>query len=134
MNEHQDTHQTNQHNSDSTSSERGSKNMIAAATYLLFFLPFVTGSMGDEYVKYHFKQSLGFLIFAGFLRGFMAFLLGPPQFLYDLGGGILSNLLLQPIHIVLLILLGLGAFNAYSGNKKPLPLIGEYAERAFSNL
>jgi len=98
---------------------------LAAAAYFLFFLPLLTNAKKDAFVQYHVRQGAGFFITAASLRGILAALAGPP---YTPFGALLSNVLLQPAHLVLIILLGFGLWNVFNGDMKPLPVIGKYAE------
>jgi len=100
-----------------------SKNTIAVLTYPIFFLPWLTSMKNDDFVKYHFRQALGLFLTAVILQSFLALLSGP--FFYYF---------LQPLRIGILVFLGYGMYNAYKGEKKPLWVIGEYADRAFKNL
>ena len=108
---------------------RKNNSLLAAASYIIFFLPLLTPEKNDEFVRYHMIQSIGFIIFAFVLRGFLAFLGGPP---YTSLGSMLSWLLFQPAHVILIALLVLGMYNAYRGEKRPLPIIGKYIEKIAS--
>jgi len=102
--------------------------LIAASAYIMFFIPLLTGAKKDKFVEYHTKQGIGFFIFAATLRGILAALGGPPYIAF---GSTLSSLLLQPAHLVLIVLMVLGIMNASKGETKPLPVIGKYADRLF---
>jgi uncharacterized membrane protein len=99
---------------------------LAAIAYVLFFVPLLAKAKSDKFVEYHTKQGIGFFIFAAALRGVLAALGGPP---YVRFGSTLSALLLQPAHLVLIVLIVIGMANAFKGETKPLPVIGKYAEK-----
>jgi len=99
---------------------------LAASAYFVFFLPLLTSAKKDKFVQYHVRQGAGFFITAASLRGILAAIAGPP---YTSLGSTLSNLLLHPVHLILIILCVLGVLNAFRGETKPLPVIGKYAEK-----
>ena len=102
--------------------------VLAASSYVCFVIPLLTKYRNDKLVRYHIKQGVGFFIANMFLRGLVMSVAGPP---YTIFGGILSELLLQPVYLVLIIFFVLGVINSLRGNMKPLPLIGKYADRIF---
>jgi uncharacterized membrane protein len=88
---------------------------MAIVAYIVFFIPLLTEAKNDEFVKYHVKQ--GMVLFVAW---FAAAIVGAIPFF----GWILAQWLM----LAVLILLVIGIMNAYNGKKKPLPLIGKYAD------
>ena len=92
------------------------KKLLAIVAYLIFFLPLLTESRDDQYVKFHVKQ--GFVLF-------LAFAVQTIFGIIPVIGTIAAPVLL----VINLILLIIGIVNAARGKEKPLPLIGELADR-----
>jgi len=89
---------------------------MAVIAYIVFFIPLLTESKNDPFVKYHVKQGLTL-----FIAGVIVWLI--MNVIPILG------LLIAPIlNIILLVLLVLGIINAAKGLEKPLPLIGQFAD------
>jgi uncharacterized membrane protein len=89
---------------------------MAVVAYIIFFVPLLTESKNDPFVKYHVKQGLVL-----FLAGVAVWLIMNviPVF----------GLLIGPIlDIVLIVLLVMGIINAVNGVQKPLPIIGKFAD------
>jgi len=85
---------------------------MAIVAYILFFVPLLTDAKKDPFVKYHVKQGL-VLFIAGFIAGFVTWI----PFI-----GWLIGIFVFVIWII-------GISNAASGKKKPLPVIGQLAEK-----
>jgi len=89
---------------------------MAFVAYIFFVIPLLTDSKNDPFVKYHVKQSLGLLI---------AWIAISIFSIVPLIGWVFGPILA----IAVLVLWVLGVMNALQGEQKPLPLIGEYAEK-----
>ncbi len=89
---------------------------MAVLAYIIFFVPLLTDAKDDPYVKYHVKQGL-VLFIAWVLTG--VFNMVP----------VIGWFLAPIVYLVLLVLLIMGILNAVNGNKKPLPLIGQFADK-----
>jgi uncharacterized membrane protein len=89
---------------------------MAVVAYILFFVPLLTEDKNDPFVKYHVKQ--GLVLFVAAVAN-MIFAMVP------LIGWMLAPL----ISIGLLILVVVGIINAVNGEQKPLPVIGQYADK-----
>ena len=89
---------------------------MAIVAYIIFFIPLLTGAhKTSPFVKYHTNQ--GILLFGlGVIYGILSAILGA---IFWVLGTILGFLSLG-----ILALLIYGAYNAYNGQMKPLPLIG----------
>ena len=97
---------------------------MAALAYVMFFIPLLTNSKNDPFVKFHVKQSLVLLIVSiGWnLSGrFLAYL--------PVIGWIVGGLVGTVISILLLILWVKGLINALNGKQEELPVIGKYASQ-----
>jgi uncharacterized membrane protein len=98
-----------------TTQKKGKNIGMAVIAYIVFFVPLLTESKNDPFVKYHVKQGL-VLFIAGIISWLVINVLP------------LIGLLVAPIlNIALLFLLILGIINAAKGVEKPLPLIGRFA-------
>ena len=108
-----------------TSSGSKSKNTtMAALAYVLFFIPLLTESKSDPFVKFHVKQSLVLLIVSigwSLCSRFFAYL--------PVIGWIVGGLVGTVISILLLILWIKGLMNALNGKQEELPVIGKYASQ-----
>lgn len=89
---------------------------MAIVAYLIFFIPLLTDAKDEPFVKYHVKQ--GIVLFIAWIAVW-AFSMVP----------ILGWLLAIPLNLLLLVLMILGILNALNGQEKPLPLIGQYADK-----
>ena len=98
---------------------------MAVLAYFLFFLPLLTDAKKDAFVRFHVRQSLGLLITFFALRMVTIFLISP--LFYILGA--LFGLVLMATNLFLLVLFVMGVMNASKGEKKPLPVIGEFADK-----
>ena len=97
---------------------------IAAATYLVFFLPRILGEREDQLLRYHMKQALGLLIVALALQGAMTIVLYWFPSFYNL-----RLLMVWAIRAFLIYEVAVGMQGALRGEQKPLPYIGSRAER-----
>jgi uncharacterized membrane protein len=94
---------------------------MAVIAYILFFIPLITDSKDEPFVKFHVKQSLiNFCVYMGF-----SILRYTP-----LIGTILWRLT-PIIALVYIVFVVLGIVNALNKEQKELPLIGKYAEKVF---
>jgi uncharacterized membrane protein len=89
---------------------------MAVVAYLLFFVPLLTDAKNDPFVKFHVKQAIILLI--GWL---VSVIIGQVPVL----GWTISFVM----GVGILILLLMGIINALNGEEKPLPIIGQYAEK-----
>jgi uncharacterized membrane protein len=87
---------------------------MAAIAYIIFFVPLLTDSKDDPFVKFHVKQSLLLWILA-----LINSIIGRIPFI-----GLISILL----GFGILVLWILGLMNALNGKTEPVPLVGQYAE------
>ena len=88
---------------------------LAIVAYILFFIPLLTEQKNDPFVRYHMKQ--GFVLF---VIEVITLLIG--QILVFPWLSWLLNLAVFALFIV-------GVINAASGKEKPLPLIGQFADK-----
>lgn len=94
---------------------------MAVVAYFLFFVPLLTDSKDDPFVKFHVKQSL--VIFCLSLAFYLI------RFFFYLGR--FFYLLYPFISLAILALFIIGIINAINGNKKELPVVGKFAEKWF---
>ena len=101
---------------DETSS--GSKKNVgmAVVAYIIFFVPLLTDSKNDPFVKFHVKQGLVLLL--GWVAGMIVSMIP-----------VLGWILAPFIGIFFLILFIIGIINALGGKEKQLPLIGQFASK-----
>ncbi|MDD5710602.1 MAG: hypothetical protein PHV43_00655 [Candidatus Colwellbacteria bacterium] len=98
----------------------------AVVAYFLFFVPLlVAEAKKNDFVKFHVRQGLGLLI-TFFVARVLTLVVLVPLFAAI---GLLSLILVPIINILLLVVLVAGIVNAASGEKKPLPVIGEWSEK-----
>jgi uncharacterized membrane protein len=90
---------------------------MAIVAYILFFIPLLTESKNDPFVKYHVKQGLGLFIYVVAVS-VLSWIL--PWYL-----GWIISLLSLGVFILFII----GVIAASKGEEKPLPLIGKFAEQ-----
>jgi len=88
---------------------------IAAISYVLFVIGYLTVEKDSPFVKFHMKQSLTLLVFA-ILTNILLIIPILGWFLYPFAS------------IAVIIFFILGIINALGGEEKELPFIGEYAE------
>ncbi len=99
-----------------TVAKPGKNTGMAIVAYLIFFIPLLTNAKNDPFVMYHVKQSIVLLILV-VIGWFIAII--------PVLGWILA--LILPIFEIILLIIGI--INAAKGVEKPLPLIGQYAEK-----
>ena len=103
------------HKENASSDHKKGKNIgMAIVAYILFFVPLLTDSKNDPFVKYHVKQGLVLFIFG-------ALCMVVVRLLYMFWLGSILNL-------AILVLLIVGIINATSGKEVELPLIGQFAK------
>jgi len=96
--------------------EQKKKNIgMAIVAYILFFVPLLTESKNDPFVKYHIKQGLVL-----FITSFIVMIVSRMPVI---------QLFTWPLNIVVLILFIMGIMNAVNGKEKPLPLIGKFGDK-----
>ncbi len=88
--------------------------LMAVLAYILFFIPLLTDSKDDPFVKFHVKQ--GLVLFIAYLVA--AIVMRLP---------VIGWILMIPLNIFLFIVWLIGILNALGGKQKELPLIGKYA-------
>jgi uncharacterized membrane protein len=89
---------------------------MAILAYFLFFIPLLTESKKDAFVKYHVRQ--GLIIFICWVVLWVV-------------GSILTWRFWEIVRILdacVLVLMVIGIINAAGGKEKPLPLIGKFGE------
>lgn len=89
---------------------------MAVVAYILFFIPLLTDAKNDPFVMFHTKQGLTL---------FLAWII----VLIFASIPVLGWILALPLNIAMLVLMLLGIINAVNGEKKELPIIGQYADR-----
>lgn len=98
----------------------------AVVAYFIFFLPLLVVEVKkNDFVRFHIRQGLGFFITFCVLRILTLGIL-PPLFAVF---GWLSLFLVPITNVLLLVLLVMGIINAVSGEKRALPVIGEWFEK-----
>lgn len=108
--------------SEEPKAEVGNENVgMAVIAYLFFFIPLLTDSKNDPFVKFHVKQGLLLFCFsmAFYILRFFPFL------------GRVIYVLSPLISIAELAFLIIGIMNALNRKKKELPWIGSLAEKWF---
>ena len=108
--------------SEEPKTEVGNENVgMAVIAYLFFFIPLLTDSKNDPFVKFHVKQGLLLFCFsmAFYILRFFPFL------------GHVIYVLSPLISIAELAFLIIGIMNALNRKKKELPWIGSLAEKWF---
>ena len=93
---------------------------MAAIAYILFFVPLLTDSKDDPFVKFHVKQGLLLLIVSVIVSIFNSFI-GQIPFI----GWLVALVLGLGVFALFVI----GVMNALNGKTEPLPVIGQYAEQ-----
>jgi uncharacterized membrane protein len=95
-------------------------NGMAIIAYIIFFIPLLTEAKNDPFVKYHVKQ--GLVVFIGWI---VVWIIG-----YFLGYVFYVGwMLVRLLNLFLLVLVIIGIMNAVKGKRKPLPIIGKFAEK-----
>ncbi len=88
---------------------------MAVVAYIIFFIPLLTEAKNDAFVKYHVKQ--GFLLF---ITGVIVMILSWTPIIHWFS---------WILNIGLFILFIIGILNAVAGKEKPLPFIGQFADK-----
>lgn len=104
----------------STDSSKEKDTGMAIIAYFLFFVPLLTESKDDPFVKFHVKQSL-LLILAMLALGVVSSI----PFI----GWILSVIIVPVGGCLVFVLWVIGLLNAINGKTEYVPLIGKYAEK-----
>ncbi|MEK7152165.1 MAG: DUF4870 domain-containing protein [Patescibacteria group bacterium] len=102
--------------------KKGQNTMMAIVAYILFFIPLLTDAKNDPFVKYHVKQ--GFVLFIAYIIVMVV-----SRMLYGFGFGFGFIGLSSLLNVALLVLLVMGIMHAINGEQKPLPLIGQFADK-----
>jgi uncharacterized membrane protein len=110
-----DQNQTNQ--KDSLKDKNQKNTGMAIVAYIIFFIPLLTDSKNDPFVKYHVKQ--GLLIFIGWILISIISWILPWQL------GIIVTILNLGVFVLMII----GIMSAAKGEQKPLPIIGKFGEQ-----
>lgn len=96
--------------------EEGKNTTMAIIAYFIFFVPLLTDSKNDPFVKYHVKQAMALAIVA-----FVNALIGNfVSFWFFISGF---------IGLGVLILWIMGLINAANGKMQPVPIVGKLAEQ-----
>lgn len=112
-----------------SSSTSGGKNItMAVVAYLIFFIPLLTDSKNDPFVKFHVKQSIVLLITC-IVWMVATFFLSIPLMFIPVIGWVLSMLINFGFGLFVFILWIMGLINASSGKETPLPLIGGFGSK-----
>ncbi|MBI5728670.1 MAG: hypothetical protein HY983_00285 [Candidatus Magasanikbacteria bacterium] len=93
----------------------GKNTIMAFVAYILFFIPLLTESKNDPFVKFHVKQSLGVLLLwvATLIIDRLPFVWVATPFL----------------QIAVVVLWIIGIVYALQGKQQALPLVGRYFEK-----
>ena len=89
---------------------------MAMVAYIVFFIPLLTESKNDPFVKFHVKQGLTLFV-VWIAAGFASMI------------PLIGRMLAPFLSLAMLALMAVGIMNANKGEKKPLPLIGGFADR-----
>ncbi len=93
----------------------GDHKAMAVVAYILFFIPLLTDSKNDSFVRYHVRQ--GFVLFLAFV---VVSIINSLMYISILG---------SILHIFILVLMVLGIMNALNNKQQPLPIIGQFASK-----
>ena len=93
---------------------------MAIVGLIIFFVPLLTDAKNDPFVKFYVKQ--GLVLFIGWIAIGVA--TGILVYIPFLG-----YLLSQLASLAWLVLLIVGIIAAANGEQKPLPVVGQYADR-----
>lgn len=88
------------------------KTLMAFLAYIIFFIPLLTESKRDPFVKFHVKQGLGLLLLwmATWVVGFLPFIWIVVPFL----------------QIAVVVLWVFGVVHVFQNKQEPLPLVGQF--------
>lgn len=95
----------------------GKNTTMAVVAYLLFFVPLLTESKNDPFVKFHVKQGI-VLVVLSLLNAVLAAVL---SFIWFAIAPLVS--------LAIFVLLIMGIINAVNGKMEPVPVVGKYAEQ-----
>jgi len=96
--------------------------IVAYITLIGWLIAYFSGKdNADDFLKYHLRQGFGIFVF-GVVLSIVLNIIMFATGLYFLGY----------IGLIGLILMILGAINASNGVKKPVPIIGSWAEKQFN--
>jgi len=91
-------------------------NIMAILAYVIFFIPLLTESKNNPFVKYHVRQ--GALVFFVYIVSWVvAFIPG------------IGLPLSQIVSFCGLILMIIGIVNVSNGKETPLPIVGKFADK-----
>ena len=93
---------------------------MAIVGLIIFFVPLLTDSKNDPFVKFYVKQ--GLVLFIGWIV--IAVLTGILIYIPFLG-----YIISQLASLALLIILIIGIIAAANGEQKPLPIVGQFANQ-----
>ncbi len=93
---------------------------MAAIAYIIFFVPLLTDSKDDPFVKFHVKQGLLLVILSILVSIFNSIIGRIP-----IVGWLIGLILVFGLFVLWLI----GIMNALNGKMDPLPVVGQYAEQ-----
>lgn len=98
----------------SAETSKSNNTLMAALSYfgILVIVPLLTDAKNDPFVKFHIKQGIVLLI-TYVIFGFIVWV---PIIGWALG-------------VVLFVLFLMGLINALNGQQKPLPIIGQFADK-----
>lgn len=91
---------------------------MAVLAYFVFFIPLLTDSKNDPYVRYHVRQGFGFFL------GWVATVV--------LDSAVYSSLfwsLISLVQLALVVLWFIGVANAVQGKQQGAPVVGPYFEK-----
>jgi uncharacterized membrane protein len=106
-----------QNQKDSLKDQNQKNTGMAIAAYIIFFIPLLTESKNDPFVKYHVKQ--GLLIFICWILVSIISWILPWQL----------GLIVTLLNIGVFVLVIIGIMSAAKGEQKPLPIIGKFGEQ-----
>ena len=96
---------------------------LATAAYIIFFIPLLSKSKDDPFVKFHTRQGIGLFVIVLALQTILPFIMINFLSIYFL--------FITAIQIIVITLAIIGIKNAHNGTTKPLPYIGEYIDNFF---
>ena len=101
--------------------------ILSALAYVVFVIPVIAKEHRHDFVRFHIRQSIGLVIAVLAIQGIIS-ILWWWQFTYALTFlGAPRLLLVWALRIYWIGMMALGAYRAWSGEKKELPFIGKYA-------
>lgn len=120
--EQQSRHAGNAHTTGSDHhNQHGHNTSMAIISYIpfLFLVPMLTKEDKDPFIKYHIKQGIVFTIAAVLVNAIFS----PFLFFFFL-------FFLRPLaELALLVVFIIGVLHAVNGEMKPLPIIGQFADK-----